>query len=477
MTTLNRELSTHSLQQLATNSRSNLIPKQNPAGTSDNTTSDYAEDSLANRERRQSTILPHHDISFSYVKIVFVIVLFILSLFSFVAQTESTAYLYGDLGFDEPFLLLAMTHGMWWLLWPMQFCSIALIKAIKKYLKYKKGYEDPNGKKWKGFRRAFASSVKAQHKNIYHSAELTIKLNVLDFQTEFGPHSFKTYRQFFQSRAVKYMFKSCFLLSIVLNIAGSTWYVAMGLSSGSDVTAIYNSSAFTAYLFAIPILGEKFSWLKMSSVVTAIFGVVVVAYSGKSDASDDFPNRTLGNFIILIGAILYGLYEVLYKKMACPPSSEVSARRQATFSNFSMCLIGIGSFFTLCTPMLLAHVLHIHRFKIPTQGVQWFYMLISTFSNLIFSVSFLALMALTSPVLSSVASLVTILIVGVTESMLWGVQISFKQMVGYIFVMAGFGLLTYASWAEITEEDKDDELIDTDTESVISFASVNGLHA
>ncbi|GME67861.1 unnamed protein product [[Candida] boidinii] len=478
-------------------------------------------------------------LSFSYTKIVFVIALFLLSLVSFVIQTEVTSYLYSDLGFSEPILLLFLTHGSWWLLWPLQFIIIALYKAFRRWKLYKfdksnqlDGYmsihnsevnlpssgtpanrrtsmssssaaripsvadENTNTggtstgtsfpftvphKKWKGWRKAFASSVKAQHRNIFHSAELTAGLNVKDYKIEYGKHqNFKSYSNFFKSTAITYIFKSTFYLSFILNIAGLTWYIAMSLSTGADVTAIYNCSAFTAYIFAIPILGDKFSWLKMSSVITAIGGVFIVAYTGKSSSGntdpdqpdvDKYPNRLMGNVIILIGAILYGLYEVIYKKRCCPPSNEVSARRQATFSNFSMCFIGINTLIILGIPMLFVHITSIYKFNIPSDPKSWFYIIISIFANLTFSCSFLALMALTSPVLSSVSSLVTILIVGLTEWLLRGQIISSGQWIGYLLVLIGFSLLTYASWNEISEEDQDDVLLTSDVESIISTAS------
>lgn len=481
-------------------------------------------------------------LSFSYTKIVFVVVLFLVSLVAFVIQTEVTSYLYSDLEFSEPILLLFLTHGSWWLLWPLQFIIIGIYKAFRRWKLYKfnksnqlDGYmsihnsevnlpssgtpgnrrtsmssssaaripsivdENTNtggiggastgasfpftvpNNKWKGWRKAFASSVKAQHRNIFHSAELTAGLNIKDYKIEYGRHqNFKTYSNFFKSTAITYIFKSTFSLSFILNIAGLTWYIAMALSTGADVTAIYNCSAFTAYLFAIPILGDKFSWLKMSSVITAIGGVFIVAYTGKSSSSstdpdqpevDKYPHRLMGNVIILIGAILYGLYEVIYKKKCCPPSNEVSARRQATFSNFSMCFIGINTLIILGIPMLFVHITGIHTFKIPSDSKSWFYIIISTFANLTFSCSFLALMALTSPVLSSVSSLVTILIVGLTEWLLRGQIISFGQWIGYLFVLIGFSLLTYASWNEISEEDQDDVLLTSDVESIISTAS------
>lgn len=420
----------------------------------------------------------HSGYGFSYLKIVFVVILFLISLLSFVTQTELTSVLYTKFGFQEPILLLFLTHGFWWGLWLLQFISIAIFKTIKRYINYKRGYEIINGhhKKWKGFRKSIASSIKAQHQNIFHTAELIAAANIPGYKIIYTDpkKSFRYYKEFLQSEAIHYVFKMSAILSIILNVAGVTWYVAMSLSTGSDVTAIYNCSAFTAYVFAIPILKEKFSWIKANSVVIAIGGVFIVAYMGKSSVegtSNNYQHRLLGNFIILTGAIMYGLYEVLYKKWCCPPSELVSARRQATFSNFVMCLIGISTFISMGFVLLVVQILGLHRFSLPSNIKELIVMITSIFSNHVFSVCFLGLMSLTSPVFSSVASLLTILIVGAFEWIFRGIIITLAQVIGYIFILVGFSMLTYASWNEISQEDTDDNAYITDSESTYSVSS------
>lgn len=411
-----------------------------------------------------------HDYGFSYVKIAFVIVLFVLSLVAFVVQTELTSIVYSQYHFHEPILLLYMTHASWWMLWPLQCITIAIFKTIKRYLK-----RHGSNSQWRGIRRTMTSSIKAQHRNVFYSAELTAQCNISNYQMVYSDpkHSFKSYNTFVQSEAIKYLFKATLLLSAVLNVAGLTWYVAMAMSTGADVTAIYNCSAFTAYVFGIFILGDAFSMLKASSVIIAISGVFMVAYLGKSSESNDLPHRLLGNLIILLGAVLYGLYEVIYKKLACPPSNLVSARRQATFSNFVMFFIGIGTFAILTPIILLVHFTGIHHFDIPTDRVALQYIFCSIFANQIFSVTFLGLMSLTSPVFSSVASLLTILVVGWFESVFRNILITTGQFFGYMLIMAGFALLTYCSWNEISEEDKnDEEANETETETETETESI-----
>lgn len=406
---------------------------------------------------------------FSATKIIFVIALFGLSLVAFVSQTEMTSILFAKYHFNDPFLLMFLTHSSWFVLWPLQYTTVGLYKATKRYILHLKGTDFSYGKHWNGFRRAFASSVKTQHKNVAHTAELTAANNHPDYTGEFPSDGFNRYREFFTSRALMHLIISALLLSFILNLGGGTWFLAMKLSTGADVTAIYNCSAFTAYLFSIPILHETFSWTKMASVLIAISGVMVVAYGGGSNKDvSEYPHRLFGNFIISIGAVLYGLYEVLYKRKCCPPSGNVSARREATFSNFTMGLIGINSCLLVLVGLFIAWIFGFYRLQWPESHTARLLIAFSVLTNALFSVSFLGLMSLTSPVFSSVASFLTILLVGLVEWWFRGIAIGPSKAFGYALVMVGFVLLTYCSWSEITTEDTEDELIETDTESSYS---------
>lgn len=133
------------------------------------------------------------------------------------------------------------------------------------------------------------------------------------------------------------MLKRIAFITCALTFAGSTWYIAVSLTTPSDLTAIYNCSAFFAYAFSIPMLHEKPRALKIGSVAIAIIGVLVVAYGdggssvGENETHSE-KSRVLGNIIIGIGSVLYGFYEVLYKKVACPPEG-TSSGRSAIFAN------------------------------------------------------------------------------------------------------------------------------------------------
>lgn len=440
----------------------------------------------------------------SKVKIIFVTLLFLLSLASFICQTEFTSQAY-TLGFKEPIILLLVTHGSWWLLWPIQTISVAFLRVAQRVKSGSTHYESlgsntvllenelPNLEQPQqrvNMYKYFKKSIIKQIHNVYHTLILiyeanvnddrsTSNLNTLVDQNQHLPANSSIracIRALISTPAFKYIFVKTAFISVVLNVAGLTWYAAMSMTYASDVTAIYNCSAFTAYAFAIPILHEKFTWLKMSSVAIAVFGVFVVAYSGSDSPSsnDQYPYRLWGNLLISIGAVLYGYYEVLYKRYACVPAHLallITPRRQLTFANFVMGLLGMFTLILILTLVILAEVLHIHHFNLfdygSNTGKILGYVSGSIISNLLFSGSFLSLMALTSPVLSSVSSLLTIFLIGLVEWILFGNSLSATQLLGDAFVIIGFTILTAASWKEISEGSDEDDI---ETASFYSFA-------
>ena len=74
-------------------------------------------------------------------------------------------------------------------------------------------------------------------------------------------------------------------------------------------------------------------------------------------------------------------------------------------------------------------------------------------SNLIaFSGSFLVLISLTSPVLSSVAALLTIFLVAIVDWVRTGQPLSPSSIVGGILIMIAFFLLSWSTYREMNEE-------------------------
>lgn len=192
------------------------------------------------------------------------------------------------------------------------------------------------------------------------------------------------------------MLRTTAFVTCTLTLAGGSWYVAVNLTTASDLTAIYNCSAFFAYAFSVPLLHERLRVSKVFAVAVAIVGVLIVAYGGahppkhgsksgggvggpKHPDDQEPASRALGNLVIAIGSVLYGLYEVLYKKVACPPDG-CSSGRSIIFANTFGSMIGIFTFTVLWIPLPILHILGWETFEFPQGKAAWL-LLVSVLSN------------------------------------------------------------------------------------------------
>ncbi|KAJ6145816.1 hypothetical protein N7470_009711 [Penicillium chermesinum] len=345
----------------------------------------------------------------------------LLSLASFVVQTETAVYIQHDLHWDKPYAMLYITHGSWILLWPVQ---LAILRFQKRKLS------------WEAFWRRHVFLLRT-------TAQMV--------ETQDVHLSSRSYHR----SPVPYMLRTTAFVTSALTIAGGSWYVAVNLTTASDLTAIYNCSAFFAYAFSIPLLKDKLRLDKVLAVCVAIIGVLVVAYGDRPDKKvskggttkedNEASHRLLGNVIIGVGSVLYGLYEVLYKRFACPPEG-TSPGRGTIFANTFGSLIGAFTLSVLWIPIPILHILGWEKFSFPT-GEAARMLLISICANATFSGSFLVLISLTSPVLSSVAALLTIFLVAIVD---W-----FRTAIlGGILIMMAFFLLSWSTYRELSEERK-----------------------
>ncbi|TVY67558.1 putative vacuolar membrane protein [Lachnellula suecica] len=351
-----------------------------------------------------------------------------LSLVSFVIQTETAVYIQHELGWNKAYCMLYLTHGSWSLLWPFQLLILRLQK-----------WKMP----WHTFWRRHVYLVRTTAQMV-ELQELTIPRG--------------------QRSPIPYMLRMTAFVTCALTVAGGSWYVAVNLTSPSDLTAIYNCSAFFAYAFSVPILKEKLRLDKSFAVLVAIIGVLIVAYGdssqtkhgGKSGGSvgggkeKEPSNQVAGNLIIGVGSVLYGFYEVLYKRLACPPEG-TSPGRGMIFANTFGSLIGSFTLLVLWVPLPFLHVLGWEIFELPRGETAWL-LLISVLANATFSGSFLVLISLTSPVLSSVAALLTIFLVAIVDWLWTGVPLAPAAVVGGLLIIVAFLLLSYSTYREMSEE-------------------------
>ncbi|KAH8896509.1 hypothetical protein GQ53DRAFT_743652 [Thozetella sp. PMI_491] len=386
-------------------------------------------------------------------KYTYAAIFLVVSLVSFTVQTELASYIQHDLGWDKAYCMLYLTHGSWSLLWPTQLMILRLQKRDMP---------------WPTFWRRHVWLLRTTGQMVERQ----------DLELPRGPYA---------RSPLPYLLKTTAFITISLTVAGLSWYVAVNKTTPSDLTAIYNCSAFFAYAFSVPLLKERLRLDKSVAVAIAIAGVLVVAYGdtketgtpppsgspaappnmalglsgdnlvvGRQEEELDSETRFLGNMIIGGGSVLYGLYEVLYKRYACPPEG-TSPGRGMIFANAFGSLIGAFTLLVLWVPLPILHVLGWETFELPTGYTAWL-LFISVVMNATFAGSFLVLISLTSPVLSSVAALLTIFIVAIVDWMWTGVPLSGAAVFGGCLIIFAFAMLSWSTWREMAEDERRKEV-------------------
>ncbi|KAK0629500.1 putative DUF6-like integral membrane protein [Bombardia bombarda] len=361
-------------------------------------------------------------------KYTYAAIFLVISLISFTVQTELAAYIQHGLGWNKAYCMLYLTHGSWTLLWPLQLAFLRLRKL-----------EQP----WPQFWR--------RHVWLVRTTAQMVERQELDIPRSAALHS-----------PWPYLVRTTAMVTISLTVAGLSWYLAVSMTTPSDLTAIYNCSAFFAYAFSVPLLKERLRLDKSVAVAVAIIGVLVVAYGDSKDftttSAAEASNRFLGNLIIGVGSVLYGLYEVLYKRFACPPEGTSAGRGMVFANTFGSC-IGLFTVLVLWVPLPILHVLGWETFELPTGQAAWL-LFLSVLANMTFSGSFLVLISLTSPVLSSVAALLTIFIVAIVDWFWTGVPLSAAAVFGGLLIIVAFGMLSWSTWREMAEDERNRREVD-----------------
>jgi hypothetical protein len=173
----------------------------------------------------------------------------------------------------------------------------------------------------------------------------------------------------------------------------------------SDITALWNTNAFWAYLFAVKLFKLKFETRHILAVSCASIGTALIVYGGSHEESkapvtsrEVVSNKShlFGNLLAFIASVWYGFFQVMYKRyIALPdepdsvvdaayeqlPDSEEAPEEFATsipenqpmpslpfglFPNALLSLVGVATAVVLALPFPVLHYLEAEKFTFPT---------------------------------------------------------------------------------------------------------------
>lgn len=236
-----------------------------------------------------------------------------------------------------------------------------------------------------------------------------------------------------------FILKTSLFLSVLLTMPSYIWYLSVNLTSMSNLTAIYNTGCFFAYLFSIIMLHDRIIAAKVGAVLLCMLGVLAMACwpqeSNDAGANHGTDSRAwIGIAVSSFGAALYGFYEVYYKKYASPSQPTI------LFANTITGTIGIVTFLILWVPFPFLHFTGIETFELP-DPTTFAYILGIAFMSVIYNATFMAVIALVNPVFAAVGVMLTVPAVAITDVLVTGVMVPSSTIVGSFLILAGFIIL------------------------------------
>lgn len=265
-------------------------------------------------------------------------VVLLITVLGFMINTEATAYFEDILGWRKPFCTMYIMHSSLCLPW---FCELGYSRWMQGRISQKAWFRE-------------------------YSSNLRELVSTIDAHATDRP---RTILGFKDQRAGPFVLLAgtMAIVTVVLTVSGCSWFVSLAMTTPADLTAIYNCSTFFAAAFSVPLLHERLTWVAIAAVALSIIGTFVIAYgdtTAEHDASAVGTQRLVGNLIACVGAVAFGLYEVLFKKWAC--SSRPMAPSESLPLTFAAsALTGIYTFATLWIGLLVLHFTGVETFVWP----------------------------------------------------------------------------------------------------------------
>lgn len=367
--------------------------------------------------------------------------LFALTLVAFVAESQLTQYVQTTLHYRQPLFIFYIVHSSFWIIFPLHFAY--LIATTN-----------------------------------YSASELWRKLTIA-ITSHLSPHEHLESSSFPSLR----FFSLTLGLTVGVTVPALLWFVAISLASVRDVTAIWNTNAFFAYIITVKLFNMKWEPRRLSAVFLATAGVLAVVYGGTTvegnlsleasvaTPSIKFSAPLVGDLLTLVASVTYGFYQVLYKKYAALPSDpseliyhEVPREEPAfdspseTSPDDSTAPVPFGLYANLLTSVIglltlavvwifipICHYLNVETFMLPANLTTWFVIAGITLGGVVFNSGLMVLLGLWGPIVTSVGNLLTIVLIFMTD-LTFGAgpeTLTPWSLVGCSVIVAAFSVLAY----------------------------------
>ncbi|XWS31295.1 hypothetical protein CRYUN_Cryun23aG0064800 [Craigia yunnanensis] len=145
-------------------------------------------------------------------------------------------------------------------------------------------------------------------------------------------------------------------------LAQLTFNLSLKYTTVTSNTILSSASSLFTFLVSLAFLGEKFTWVKLVSVILCMAGTIIVSLGDSSNSKNlsvIASNPVLGDILALVSAALYAVYVTLIRKKL-PDDDEKSGRASmAQFLGF----LGLFNLFIFLPFAVILNVTNLESFN------------------------------------------------------------------------------------------------------------------
>lgn len=206
-------------------------------------------------------------------------------------------------------------------------------------------------------------------------------------------------------------------------------------TSISSAEIIANSSFIYIFLLSMPILGMKFSWIKLFSIAGAFGGICLVQlvdHGTKGNNPDE--NLLLGDIISIISAMMYAGYAVFLKKVI-PEDDDFN-----WFGFFGV--VGIVILVIFFPMFFILNYSHIEVFELPSPRTFLYLVINGIFGTVISNYTWGRSVVLLNPLIAELGIGLTLPLGLVVDYFLTDKRYNVYYLLGSVYIMSGFIVVT-----------------------------------
>lgn len=216
------------------------------------------------------------------------------------------------------------------------------------------------------------------------------------------------------------------------------YYFSLSKTTYSSTMILNNISWVFVFIFGLIILRDRFSIIKLWSIIISVTGVCIIAFTDQRESSSS--NHFLGDIFGVIGACSLALYSVLFTKLI-PKSME----DRVSFVNI-LGIIGIVSLLLFWPFLIVFHFSGIENFQLPSMEVTGIMTVNVIFAYLLFDYWWGRAILLLGPLLVNTAVMLVVPLSLIVDFFLIGTELKWMHYLGTGILLVGFFCLTFKDY-------------------------------